>query len=115
MKDRFWRECQWFNVIEGALLNILRRHLPPGEPPEVWREMTDDARADFADEFARAGASADLDSMTREQERQHNARIFAVAVTSVCERRGLDPAEFTGHYVKLDKLLNEHGTVSSLP
>jgi len=115
VKDRFWRECEWENVVMGTLLPVLRRHLPEGEPPEVWKRITADVVADFSDEFARAGASADIDSMTRQQELEHNARIFAEAITSVCGRRGWDPAEFTDRYGKIDTLFNVHGTLSALP
>ena len=119
MKDRFWRECQLSNIIEGtvtgALIQVLKKRLPEDAPAEVWKEHIGDMIAEFSDEFRHADRGADRDSMTRTAEREHNKTVFAEAITAVAPRWGLDPQMFIDRYAKSDVLYNVHGTLSSLP
>jgi hypothetical protein len=118
VKDRFWRECQLVNVIEGPVTSALGQELwkrMPDAPPEVIKEHLDDMMAEFEDEFRHADHAADRDAMTRAAELAHNRKVFAEAITSVAPRWNLDPQFFIERYSKFDTLYNIHGTLGSLP
>ncbi len=109
-RDSWWRGYQLQNVIEGTVVSILIKMLTkklPDAPPEVWKEHLTDSLAEFSDEFRHHDHGADRDAMTRQQEREHNKKVFADAITSVAPRWGLDAAEFTENYARRDKLWNQ--------